>query len=269
MQPSGVQFGPLESRLMAWTQWRGIECATTPEIASALRLNLEQARQLMKRLGKKGIAIALRKGLWLLPRTLPPGGCWSPSPALVLRHLFKSLDGEYQETGPAVFQYHALTDQVANVTTVYNTHFSGRSKIGGLQLQWIKVAPARLGHLTTKALPERRIGSLARVVMDAIHDSARFGTLPAAFEWIRDRIALRGFVKELADCALEHSDPATCRRLGAVLDLLEAPKPARNRLRRALPPFDTHIALVPGRSRAGKILPDWGVIVNERRWLDA
>lgn len=269
MQHSGVQFGPLESRLMAWTQWRGIECATSPDIATALRLDLEQARQLMKRLGKKGIAIALRKGLWLLPRTLPPGGRWSPSPALVLRHLFKSINGEYQETGPAAFQYHGLTDQVANVTTVYNTQLSGRSKIGGLQFQWIKVAPTRLGHLTTKALPERRIGSLARVVMDAIHDSSRFGTLPAAFEWIRDRIALRGFVKELTDCGLQHSDPATCRRLGAVLDLLEASKPARNRLRRALPPFDTNIALVPGRTRAGKILPDWGVIVNERRWLDA
>lgn len=268
MQTPGIQFGPLESRLMAWMQWRGIECATTPEIAAALRLDLEQTRQLMKRLGKKGIAIALRKGLWLLPPTLPPGGRWTPSPALALHHLFKSLGCEYQETGPAAFQYHGLADQMANVTTVYNTRLSGRSKIGGLQFQWIKVAESRMGHLSSKALPARRIGSLARIVMDAVHDSARFGTLPAAYRWIRDRIALRGFVKELTDCALEHSDPATCRRLGAVLELLETSGAAQNRLRRALPPLDTHIALVPGHSRAGKILPAWGVIVNERRWLD-
>jgi predicted transcriptional regulator of viral defense system len=268
MQSSKIEFGPLESRLLAWAQWRGVECVATVEMAKALRLGEEQARQLMKRMGKKGLAIALRKGLWLLPCTLPPGGRWTPAPAIVLRRLFEAVDGSYQETGPGALQYHGLSEQMANVTTVYNTRLSGRSMIGGLEFQWIKVAESRLGHFDAAALPERQVGSLARVVFDAVYDSARFGTLPTAYAWIRDRVSSASFVEELAECAVAHGDAAACRRLGTVFELLGVAGKARNRLHKALPPLRTHIALVPGRSRAGKLMTTWGVILNERGWLD-
>lgn len=268
MQTSRIEFGPLESRVLAWAQWRGVECISTVDLAKALRLGVEQARQLMKRMGKKGVVITLRKGLWLLPRTLPLGGRWTPAPAIVLKHFFEAAGGNYQETGPGAFQFHGLSEQVANITTVYNTRLSGRSRIGGMEFRWIKVAEFRLGHLHAETLPERQIGSLPRVMFDALYDSAKFGRLSVAYGWIRERVSNPSFVEQLADCAVEHGDAAACRRLGTVLELLAVAEKTLKRLRKTLPPLRTHIALVPGHSRAGKLMQDWGVILNERGWLD-
>lgn len=264
-----MKFGPLVSRLVAWVQMRGVERATTAEVCTALRLSADQGRQLLTRLGRSGLAIQLQRGLYLFPQKLPPGGRWTPSPTVVLKHLFEAKGGSYQETGPGAFQFHGLTEQVANITTVYNTQFSGRSRIGGLAFMWIEVAEPRLGGLDGKALPDRRIGSLARVVMDAVYDSARFGTLPAAFRWITQRREVPGVLDELAECAIAHGNAATCRRLGGVFELLGVAAGAQKRLRAAIPDFQTHIPIVPGRNRVGRTMKGWGLIINDRGWMDA
>jgi predicted transcriptional regulator of viral defense system len=263
-----IKFGPSISRLLAWVQMRGIERATNDEIRAALRLTADQVRQLMTRVNRKGLAILLQRGLWLLPPKLPPGGRWSVPPDVILRHLFEAKGGDYQETGLGALQYQGLTDQVANVTTVYNTLFTGRRTIGGLPFQFIEVAPERLGALDKKALPQRRVGSLPRVIMDAVYDAARFGTLPAAYRWICERKDEPRFLDQLAACAVAHGDAGTCRRIGAVMELLDAGAAARRKLQRAVAPVRTFIPLVPGRGTKGSTLRQWGVIVNDRRWLD-
>ena len=268
MQRAQPEFGPLESRLLAWAQMRGVERTTAASVARELRLNPEQARQLMKRLGRKGLAVPVQRGLWLLPPKLPPGGRWTVPPDVILRHLFEAKGSDYQETGLGALQYQGLTDQVANVTAVYNTLFTGRRAIGGLPFQFIKVAPERLGALDKKALPRRRVGSLPRVIMDAVYDAARFGTSPAAYRWIRERKDAPRFLDELAACAVAHGDAGTCRRLGAVMELLESAPAARRKLQRAVPAVRTYIPLVPGRGTKGRTMKNWGIIVNDRRWLD-
>jgi len=251
MQRAQPEFGPLESRLLAWAQMRGVERTTAASVARELRLNPEQARQLMKRLGRKGLAVPVQRGLWLLPPKLPPGGRWTVPPDVILRHLFEAKGSDYQETGLGALQYQGLTDQAANVTAVYNTLFTGHRTIGGLPFQFIKVAPERLGSLDKKALPRRRVGSLPRVIMDAVYDAARFGTSPAAYRWIRERKDAPRFLDELATCAVAHGDAGTCRRLGAVMELLESAPAARCSLRRAVPAVRTYIPLVPGRGTSG------------------
>jgi predicted transcriptional regulator of viral defense system len=268
MKLQSLKFGPSISRLLAWAQMRGVERATNEEIRANLRLTADQVRQLMTRANRKGLAILLQRGLWLLPPALPPGGRWAVPPDVILRHLFEAKGGEYQETGLGALQYQGLTDQVANVTTVYNTLFSGRRTIGGLPFQFIEVAPERLGGLDQKALPPRRVGSLPRVIMDAVYDAARFGTLPAAYRWIRERKDKPRFLDELAALAVTRGDAGTCRRLGAVMELLGAGAAARRKLQRAVTPVRTFIPLVPGRGTKGSTLRNWGIIVNDRRWLD-
>jgi predicted transcriptional regulator of viral defense system len=222
----------------------------------------------MTRVNRKGMAILLQRGLWLLPPKLPPGGRWTVPPDILLRHLFEAKGGGYQETGLGALQYQGLTDQVANVTAVYNTLFTGRRTIGGLPFQFIKVAPERLGMLDKKALPRRRVGSLPRVIMDAVYDAARFGTVPTAYRWICERKDVPRFLDELAACAVVHGNAGTCRRLGAVMELLEAAPAARRKLQRAIPAVRTYIPLVPGRGTKGRTMKNWGIIFNDRRWLD-
>jgi predicted transcriptional regulator of viral defense system len=268
MKDASLNLGASIGRLMAWAQMRGVECATNEEIRSALRLGPDQVRQLMTRVHRKGFAILLQRGLWLLPSKLPPGGRWTVPPDVILRHLFEAKGGYYQETGLGAMQHHGLTDQVANVTMVYNTIFTGRRTIGGLPFQFVKVAPERLGTLDKNALPQRRVGSLPRVAMDAVYDSSRFGTLPAAYRWIRERKDEPRFLDNLAACAVAYGDAGTCRRIGAVMELLDAGTAARRKLQREVTPVRTFIPLVPGRGTKGSTLRNWGIIVNDRRWLD-
>jgi hypothetical protein len=84
----------------------------------------------------------------------------------------------------------------------------------GLPFQFIELAPERLGALDKKGLPQRHVGSLSRVGMDAVYDAARFGVLPAAYRWIRERKDKPCFLDNLAACALAHGDAGTCRRVG-------------------------------------------------------
>ena len=268
MKPRIAELGPLETRLLAWGQMGGRERARSAEIRKSLRLSNRQTVQLLDRMRRKKLLIPLQRGLWLLPPKLPPGGCWTVAPEVILRYLFAAKSGDYQETGLGALQYQGLTDQLANVTAVYNTLLTGRRKIGGLAFQFIKVAPERLGMLDKKALPRRRVGSLPRVIMDAVYDAARFGTLPAAYRWIRERKDVPRFLDELAACAVAHGDAGTCRRLGAVMELLESAPAVRRKLQRALPEVRTYIPLVPGRGTKGSTMKSWGIIINDRRWLD-
>jgi predicted transcriptional regulator of viral defense system len=265
MQRTPPQLGPLETRLMAWAQMREIERATSAEIASALRLTVVQCRQLLDRMNQRGAVVQLQRGLYLLPAKLPPGGKWTPPPAVILRHLFEAKGGDWQETGACVLHFHRLTDQVANTTTVYNTVFSGRKVIAGLSFEMIKVAPARLGSVTESA--GRRVPTLGRVVMDAVFDPARFGTLPRAYTWIRQRCVDETFLNELTDCSIRYGDNPTRRRLGCVLELLGVGGRRLVKLRKHTAPFRSYIPLVPGGNRQGQTNKDWGVILNQTDWL--
>jgi hypothetical protein len=53
MQTAAPQLGSLETRLMDWAQMRGVEGATSSEIAKALYLDLVQCRWLLDRMSHK------------------------------------------------------------------------------------------------------------------------------------------------------------------------------------------------------------------------
>ena len=148
MQRVAPQLGPLETRLMAWAQMLDMRRATSDEIAAGLRLDKIQCRKLLDRMNKRGGVVQLQRGLYLLPAKLPPGGKWTPAPAVILRNLFEAKGGQWQETGVGAFHFHGLSEQVPNTTSVYNTLFSKRDRIAGLEFEMIKVAPGRLGSVT-------------------------------------------------------------------------------------------------------------------------
>lgn len=265
MQVTSPQFGPLETRLLSWAQMRGVQRATSAEITKALRLDRDQCRRLLDRMNRKGMLVQLQRGLYLIPAKLPPGGKWTPPPAVILRNLFEAKNGDWQETGPSAFHFHGLTDQIPNTTTVYNTRYSSRTKIAGLGIEMIKVAPARLGLASDES--GRRVGTLGRVVMDAVFDFARFGTLPKAYRWIRERKDDEVFLKDLVQSAIKHGDAPTRRRIGCVLEMLGADAKRIKTLKKSIPPFRSFIPLAPSDSRQGITDKTWGIILNQTDWL--
>jgi len=261
MQVTAPELGPLETRLMAWAQMRGVERATSAEIAKALRLDSVQCSRLLDRMNRKGRLVQLQRGLYLIPAKLPPGGKWTPAPAVILRHLFKAKGGDWQETGPSGFHFHGLSEQIPNTTTVYNTRFSQRTKIAGLAFEMIKVAPSRMGLAFDAS--GRRVGTLGRVVMDAVFDFARFGTLPRAYRWIQQHSNDGSFLNDLVESAIRHGDGPARRRIGCVLQLLDADPKRLAKLRKNTPPFRSFLPLVPSDTRQGSTNKDWGIILNQ------
>ena len=161
---------------------------------------------------------------------------------------------------------YGFSDQIPNVTAVYNDRLSGERVIGGLQFQFIKVAPKRLGSIQVVKTPEggRVIyGSKERVLMDAVYDWSRFNSLPKGYDWIRESVKTDSrSASRLTQAVTEYGNQATTRRIGYWLEAQGASKRFLTRLRTRLSDSTALIPWIPGQPNRGRIDRRWGVIVN-------
>jgi predicted transcriptional regulator of viral defense system len=207
------------------------------------------------------------RGLYLVPPRLPLGGRWSPEVGLALATLMQVHDGEYQICGLNAFNRYGFVQQMPNRTYAYNNRLSGDRQIGSLRLTLIKVADARLGATDKASNPEGPpaiYSSRARTLVDAVYDWSRFGSLPAAYEWIRAELgAGRVSPAELVKLTLRYGDIGTKRRIGALLEQEGLGEPVLRKLDRALPETGSPIPWVPGRPKRGTVARRWGIVWND------
>jgi predicted transcriptional regulator of viral defense system len=171
----------------------------------------------------------------------------------------------YQVGGPNAFNAHGFDDQVPNLTYVYNDRLSGARTVGGCHLVFIKVAGARLGG-TVEPPAGGDAGvpmtDIARTLVDAVRDWSRFDTLPRAYRWVRQVVTRDGaLAPRLADYVRRYGNVATGRRLGYLLERLDADPTALEKLRGYVGAAKSVIPWIPRRRASGPISP-WGVIVN-------
>ena len=69
------------------------------------------------------------------------------------------------------------------------------------------------------------------------------------------------------DCSIRHADAPARRRVGCVLEMLEAGGKRLDKLHKKTPETRSVIPLVPGGNRIGTINKRWGVILNQTDWL--
>jgi predicted transcriptional regulator of viral defense system len=206
--------------------------------------------------------------VYLVPPRLPLGGKWSPGEALALNTLMEVLGGRYQICGPNAFNRYGYDEQVSNRLYAYNNRLSGDRAIGTVALTMIKVADSRLGGTETA---ETRDGvkvlysSRTRTLVDALYDWSRFGSLPAAYEWIRNDLAAEVVnAAELVGLTLKYGDVGTIRRMGIVLEQESVSPPLIRKLTRALRPSTSFIPWVPARPKRGTLNRRWGVVMNDK-----
>lgn len=260
-------LGQIETRILAYAQMKRTRLIRGGEFTSQLKLTAKQEREVLSRMARSRLIARIRPGLYLLPPGLPLGNIWSPSDALALGSLMEDKNGRYQVCGPNAFNRYGYDEQMPNRTYAYNNRVSGDRKIGTIALTLIKVSDARLGDTEPidmadgSSLP---ISTRARTLVDAVYDWARFNTLPRAYEWIRQDLARRRIsAAELVRVTIRYGNQGTLRRMGALLESLDAPKPLLTKLRSAIKPSRSLIAFVPNRTRKGMTNPNWGVIMNE------
>jgi predicted transcriptional regulator of viral defense system len=264
---SSAKLSAFEGRFLSWVQMTGTVCADNKQIGSALRLAPIQSSDLLSRMHRRGLIVQLRRGLYLLPQKLPPGGVWQPSVDLAIWFFLKDKKAAWQETGPSAFNYHGLSEQVANQPVVYNDKFSGKRQFGRLSVVFVKVPAERLGGIVEHDLPsdpkvKRRMGSLARIILDAVYDYSRFGTLPKAYRWIEQRKEDSRFIKELVNLSLRYGNVATNRRIGWLLERIGVAPSLYQALRKSLKPSTSFIPADPTAPKRGKTNMRWNIVEN-------
>jgi predicted transcriptional regulator of viral defense system len=263
-----VALGNLETQFFAYVQLRRLKSVRTGELTGPLGITPTQERELLSRLARRGLITRVRRGLYLVPPRLPPGGKWSPGEFSALSALIDDRAGRYQICGPNAFYRYGWDDQVPNRIYAYNNRLSGERKIGSVALTLIKVADERLGETEVFQTPdgvEAVYSSRTRTLVDAIYDWSRFGSLPRAYAWIRTELAEdQKAATRLVKVAIQYGNVSTLRRLGKLLEL-EGVKPSLlRRLEAEIPRSSALIPWVPTYLKRGTVDRRWGVLFNDQ-----
>lgn len=262
-----IQLGPLESQLIAYAQGLRRNTVASGQMVRGLGWTADQERKVLSRLARKGLIARVRPGLYLVSPRLPPGGRWSPGEFLALSTLIEDRAGRYQISGPNAFYRYGWTEQVPNRLYAYNNRISGERKVGAVALTLIKVSDERLGGVEEVRTPEGLTvfyASRTRALVDAVYDWTRFGTLPKAFDWIRQEAEKDdAFVSQFVRTTAEFGNQGTVRRVGVLLERMGVQKALLRRLEAKLRPSSSFIPWIPGRAKRGQVNKRWGVVIND------
>ena len=260
-------LGDLETQLLSYVQMRGQQVLRSEEAAAALGISATQARELLSRLSRRRLIARVRRGLYLLPARIPPGGRWSPGEYLALSTLMEDRAAAYQICGPAAFHRYGWDEQVPSRLHVYNTALSGNRKIGATEFSLIKVASTRLGDTQVVRTPDgidAIYSSRARSLVDAVYDWSRFGSLPRAYAWIRSELAENPkMARQIVTAAIEYGNTGTIRRLGKLLELENVSERLLQKLECQLTPTTALIPWCPTRKKQGNVDRRWGIVFND------
>lgn len=261
-------LGKLETQLFAYIQMRQLQTVRCGQVSDALGITVQQERELLSRLARRKLITRVRRGLYLVPSRLPPGGKWSPGEFLALATLIEDQGGRYQICGPSAFSRYGWDDQVPNRLYVYNNRISGDRKIGVAALSLIKLTDQRLGETEVFRTPEgveAVYSSRIRSLVDAVYDWPRFNSLPRAYGWIRAELAGdRAAADELVRVALKYANLSTWRRLGKLLEGEGVKEAILRKLERRVTASSAFIPLVPTLPKRGTVDRRWGILVNDK-----
>ena len=109
-----------------------------------------------------------------------------------------------------------------------------------------------------------RHGSPEQVILDAVYDYKKYGTLPKVYDWIADSLKDKKInPNKLVDVTIKYGNTMSQKRIGWVLDELKVPKRIINSLQKKVSKTKVLTPLDP-KNRKGSINKNWGVIENVR-----
>jgi predicted transcriptional regulator of viral defense system len=266
MKAKMTELGPIQVQFFAYAQMRNKVLVRTGELTAVLGINPKQERELLSRMSRTGVIIRLKRGIYLVPPRVPPGGRYGVDEYLILEKLMEVLKGRYQISGPSAFNYYGFSEQIPNRVYVYNNRIYGDRRIGSRQFSFIKTDDSRLGDTIVLKMGTGSKGimvSKARALLDGIYDWSRFNTIPKVYRWIIEEVKKdKTFTKDLVNMAIKYGNQGTRRRLGYLLETLGTSRDVVTRLRRELRVSKSLFLWVPNRSAMGPVNKDWGLIIN-------
>lgn len=263
------RLGVLGTRLFSWSQNKGILIIRTGDLVKNLNFTKRQEESLLSNMNKNGCIIQIMKGLYLLPESIPANGIWKPSAYRLISVYMNELKAKYQITGFMSFNYYGLDSQVPNFISVYNDKISIIRNIAGQKIQFIKTSKDRIINIRKIKINKRKIiletfiGSLPKIIFDAIYDYKKFGSLPVAYKWLEKVSKEKKFLNEYIKILLKIGNMASIRRSGYILEKNAVSALYLNKIKKVLSNTNSLIPLDPTKVKKGTIDKKWGLIVNE------
>ncbi len=265
--------GP-EIKFLSWAQNRKRFVVRSGDAQTSLKISKQQEAKIYSSLTQRGVIAQIKRGLYLVPPTIPPGGKWAPSAFLILDVAMSDIEAsQYQITGMSAFNLYGLTEQIPNRIDVYNDKIWGEKNLAGQEFRFIKTDRSRLGYTRNVKTDDQGVlggrevqapySNLPRAIFDAVYDYERFGTLPNAYQWIRVRLGEKEKMAEFVEICLKLGNVSTLRRIGFFLDQVNFSSVVVARFKRKLKKTTSYIPLDPTRPNRGKTYRDWGIIDNE------
>jgi predicted transcriptional regulator of viral defense system len=268
MEIKGRPLGPLEAHFFAWAQSRKKREVKTGDLVVAFNFTAKQEASLLYNLARKGLILKLWRGYYLVPKQLPPGGKWNPSPYLIVNKYMEQLGANYQISGPAVFNSYGFSNQLSSEFLIYNDRVSQEVRILQYRFIFVKVKSERLGE-TQVFFPHDEtedgraiFSSIEKMLLDAVYDYKRFGTLPEAYSWINDALKNEKInSKKFARVVSKFGNTMSKKRIGWLLEKLGVEKTILQQIKKSTPKSKFLVPLNPNNYN-GPINKTWGVIEN-------
>ncbi len=261
-----LSLSQMEIKFLSWAQNYNKTIVRSGDAQDVLKISLLQEAKLFYSLKKKSMITQIMRGLYLVPPILPPGGKFSPSHYLVLSSLMKAVGATaYQITGWVAFNSHGFDTQIPVRTDVYNDKLSGEKKLADQNFRFIKIDYKRLGYTKSFRIDNSCIplSSIPRAVFDGIYDYDRFGSLPMAYQWLKERIKNKKFMNEFLEICFKLGNVSTLRRVGYTLEVLGYSKKIVSKILNQLNTTSGFIPLNPFQPNRGHTNPKWSIIINE------
>lgn len=265
MKNRNPSLGMLGAKFFSFVQLHELAIVRLGDLQRILNVTPQQEQELLKRLARSGFILRLKRSVYLVPNKIPPGGHWQPDGKYIIAHYMNLYKADFYISGMYAMNYHGLTTQIPNELTIYNNKIYGPKKIGTQRVVFIKIASERMGGLE-KIIAKNKmivyIASLERVVLDAVYDWKKLGALPDAYEWIKERIDNKKFIRELIRLTVSYGNVITKRRIGYCLELFGVDKDMTKLLLKSIKSQTGWVLFNPYGPRKGKTDRKWRVIHN-------
>ncbi len=266
MKNQTPQLGKLGTAFFSLAQTRHLEIVRLGELQEPLGLSANQEHQLLKRLTRNGFIVRLLPGTFLVPNRIPAGGFCQPNSNYLISKLMALYQAKYYVGGMSAMQYYSLTNQIPNEITLFNNKINAKRIIGSQKFNLIKVQSEKLTGKIAIDLKndegEIYIASLAQTLLDAVQYWKRLGSVPDAYDWIKQKANNNELVSELVQLTSQCSNIITIRRIGYCLETCGISPLILKPLRKKLTATQGWVAFDPNRPSKGKTNKQWRIIDN-------
>lgn len=255
-------LGPKETEVIARLSYEKASLVTKDQFDRWFGFDEALRKQIIFRLKKKGILIAIKRGVYFYS-PLESGPAGSSINEFLIPSIFFPK-GNYYVGYSTMYNYYGFTDQLFQVMYILNTSLQREKTIGNIRFKMIKIPAKRMYGLEKIRIKDTEVivSDKERTLLDMFYFPDPVGGLKKAFEILNEQVKDKEVdVVRLIKYTVKFPNVSTRKRIGFALEKLDLNNRMLEPLVRSVKKTSL-ITLYPSKSRKGKINREWMIIEN-------